>query len=378
MNRVRVAILGLGAVAQAVHLPLLDRLQDRFEIVGVADLSASLATTIGERYLVPPAHRGTTLAGLLDIDGLDALMILTSGSHGEAVLAGLDRDLTVFVEKPLAWTLGEADAVAARLAADPRRRLQVGYMKLYDPAVVAALAVTQDLERAGAIRSIEVCVLHPTGEQQLAHARVLAPPVDLPVELVAQLRDRGERLRATALGPAAPGLGPLYTDVILGSIVHELALIRAFAGDPAGIDAVDVWPPDRWPPSVGVSGQLGDRGRFAIRWHYLPDHPAYREDVRVVTDRAAVELEFPSPYLLNAPTHLRVSERSGGSSRETILRSVTEAFETQLLAFHDLVANRVPPRAGVVEGRADIATGQQIVAHLAARTGIPVRIEAQA
>ncbi len=55
------------------------------------------------------------------------------------------------------------------------------------------------------------------------------------------------------------------------------------------------------------TGRLGGEARFTIRWHYLPDHPSYREEVRVVTDLASIELEFPSPYLLNAPTVLRVA-----------------------------------------------------------------------
>ena len=75
---------------------------------------------------------------------LDALVILTSGSHGPAVEAGVDAGLPVFAEKPLAFTLAEADAIEGRLAADPGRRLQVGYMKLYDPAVLHARALAEE------------------------------------------------------------------------------------------------------------------------------------------------------------------------------------------------------------------------------------------
>lgn len=377
-DRVRVGVVGLGAVAQAVHLPLLDRLGDRFAIAAIADLSASLVDTIGERYRVPAAGRFATLDDLLAGDRIDALLILTSGSHGDAILAGLDRGVAVFAEKPLAWTLAEADAIAARLAADPARKLQVGYMKLYDPAVVEGLAVAADSGRVGAIRSIEVCVLHPTGERQLAHARLLPPAVDIPAETVARLREAQDRLRSIALGTPALELGRLYSDIVLGSIVHDLALIRAFAGDPTGIDAVDVWPADRWPPSVAITGRLGDDARFAIRWHYLPEYPAYREEVRVVTERVTVELEFPSPYLLHAPTYLRVAELADRGRRDTSQRSVVEAFEEELLAFHALVSDGRPPRAGLVEGRADIVTSQRIVARLAAQLGLPIDGEAAA
>jgi myo-inositol 2-dehydrogenase / D-chiro-inositol 1-dehydrogenase len=377
-TRVRVGVLGLGAVAQAVHLPLLDRLGDRFEIAAIADLSPSLVDLIGERYRVPPAGRFTGLAELLASERVDALMILTSGSHGQSIVAGLDGGVAVFAEKPLAWTLGEADAIAARMTADSRLRLQVGYMKQYDPAVVEALAVASDVGRVGPIRSIEIRVLHPTSEQQLAHARLLPPPTDIAAATIQRLRDEGDRLQAAAVGPAAATFGRLYSNIVLGSIVHELALIRAFAGDPIAIDAVDVWPDEVWPPSVSIDGRLHGGARFAIRWHFVPDYPAYREEVRVITERASIELEFPSPYLLHAPTDLRIAELSGDGRRDTRVRSVAEAFEEELLAFHRLVLDGTAPKAGIVEGRADIVTSQRIIARLAAQTGLAVETEAPA
>jgi len=377
-DRVRLGILGLGAVAQAVHLPLIDRLSDRFEIAAIADLSPGLVARLGERHRVPVDRRFASLDAMLAAGTIDALLILTSGSHGDAILAGLDRGLPVFAEKPVTWTLAEADAVAARLAADPRGKLQVGYMKLYDPAVAEGLAVTADVGRAGPVRSIEVCVLHPTGERQLAHARLLPPPTDVPDDVITRLRDEQARLRSTALGPAATRLGQLYSDVVLGSIVHELALIRAFVGNPTDIDAVDVWPADRWPPSVGITGRLAGDARFAIRWHFLPDYPAYREEVRVVTEQTTVELEFPSPYLIHAPTELRIAERGGRGRRDIQYHSVVEAFEEELLAFHALVTDGTLPKAGIVEGRADIVTSQRIVARHAEQIGLPARTEASA
>jgi myo-inositol 2-dehydrogenase/D-chiro-inositol 1-dehydrogenase len=380
-DRVRVGVLGLGAVAQAVHLPLLDRLADHFEIAAIADLSPGLVEVIGGRYRVAPANRFAGLDGLLSSNAIDALMILTSGSHGDAITAGLDRGVAVFAEKPVAWTLGEADAIAAHLAAEGRARLQVGYMKLYDPAVVEGLGVATDLGRVGPIRSIEVRVLHPTSERQLTHARLLPPPTDISPDTLARLGEEGDRLQSVALGPAAATLGRLYSNIVLGSIVHELALIRAFAGDPVGIDAVDVWPDGVWPPSVSIDGRLPGDARFAIRWHFLPDYPAYREEVRVITEQASIELEFPSPYLLHAPTDLWVTSLSGGAGndrRDTRLRSVAEAFEEELLAFHSLVVDGTAPKAGIVEGRADIVTSQRIIARRAAQTGTPVETEAPA
>ena len=302
---IRLGVVGVGAVAQAVHLPLLERLPDHFRIAAVADVSPKLVETVGERHRVPSTGRFLALDDMLHEPDLDAVMILTSGSHGEAILRSLSARLAVFTEKPMAWTLGEADAISNALAAHGSPALQVGYMKLYDPAVEQAV-VEVGRETAGSIRSIDVRVLHPSSRRQLAHARLLPPPGDVPASTLAAFEADAARLYDEALGPAGPALGPLYADVVLGSIVHDLAVMRAIAGDPVSIDFADVWPEGSSPGSVSIDGRLEGGTRFAIRWHYLPDHPAYREEVRVVTDHASIEVEFPSPYLLNAPTVLRV------------------------------------------------------------------------
>src|SRR5262245_44768612 len=134
-RRIRVGVAGLGAVAQAVHLPLLARLPDEFEIAALADLSPSLRDAMGLRYGVAAAARVGSVAELLDVPDLDGLILLTSGSHGADALAAIDRDLPVLCEKPLAFTVAEADRLAASPGAD---RLLLGYMKTFDPAVLEA------------------------------------------------------------------------------------------------------------------------------------------------------------------------------------------------------------------------------------------------
>lgn len=377
-DRVRLGIVGLGAVAQAVHLPLIERLRDVFSIAAIADLSPALTAAVGERYRVAPERRFGTLEELVGAGDLDGLLILTSGSHGAPVVTGLDAGLAVFAEKPLAFTVAETEAVGARLGSDEPPRLQVGYMKLYDPAVLHAGRVATD-RGFGTPRAIEVTVLHPSSESQLAHARLLPPPSDVPEGVRSTLIAETDRLRRAALGDAAAeAFGRLYSEILLGSVVHELALVRAFAGDPTAIDGLTTWPEGVWPPSVELTGSLPADGRVSIRWHYLPDHPAYREEVRVVYERATIELAFPSPYLLHRPTILRISTSDDGGRHDEVWTSIDEAFETELLAFHAMVVNGDRPLAGLADGRADIVTCERAIASLAARHGVDIGGEAAA
>jgi myo-inositol 2-dehydrogenase / D-chiro-inositol 1-dehydrogenase len=371
-SRVRLGVIGLGAVAQAVHLPLLRNQRDLFEITAVCDLSAELAGRVAERFGLGSASHVRSAEELLDSGRVDAVLVLTSGSHGQVAGAALERGLPALCEKPLAYTLAEADTLE-RLSAKQGTPLQLGYMKLYDPAVRRA---HRELAAARpALRAVEVTVLHPSGPAQLAHAHLEQPPADVPAATRAALGDDTARLQEQALGQAPAELRRLYTEVLLGSLVHDLAVVRLLAGDLERVDHVDLWPRGSW-SSVAVHGVLAGGARLGLRWHYLDRYPAYREEVRLHHEQGSITLRFPSPYLLNAPTVLAVTDLDGDAVRDREDRSTVEAFEQELVAFHRLVTGRRPVAAGIVEGRADILTCQRILRRLAEGRGVELAGEA--
>ncbi len=364
----RLGVLGLGAVAQAVHLPLLLKRSDLFAPTAICDLSGSARERVGDRLGIPAERRFAAAEELLAADGLDAVAVITSGSHGELTAAAARAGLAVFCEKPLAYTVGEADVLAAL---EPR--LLLGYMKLYDPAVERARELLAGRPPA---RSVEVTVLHPSSASQLAHAGLLPPAGDVEPASVERLAELEAAAVGQALGEVPAGLAYLYAEVLLGSVVHDLAVIRYLLGGPLTFDFGDAWP-DGGAESVALSGRLEGGARVSIRWHYLERYPAYREEVRVHDEQGTVSLAFPAPYLLHAPTVLTVVDDGGaGAEQVTELRSTVEAFERQWLAFAALATEGAPPRAGVAEGREDIVACQGAAAVLGERQGIAVGGEA--
>jgi predicted dehydrogenase len=360
----RIGVVGLGAVAQAVHLPLLAKHPELFRISAVCDLSGSTCETLAGRFGVE--RRFDSADELLAAGDLDAIAILTPGSHGELAAAAARAGLAVFCEKPLAYTLAEADALAAL---EPR--LQLAYMKLYDPAVERAKELLADRPSP---RSIEVTVLHPPDAPQLAHAGLLPKPVDVDEAVLADLAAVDADVVRRAIGDVPAELAHLYANVVLGSVVHDLAVIRQLAGGPLELEYADAWE-----TSVALAGRLADGTRVSIRWHYLDRYPAYREEVRVHDASGSVSLTFQAPYLLHAPTVLTVVDDGGtGSEQISETRSTVEAFERQWLAFAAFVNDGAPPRAGIAEGREDIVTCQRAAALLAARQGIEIGGEAAA
>ncbi|MGH3309012.1 MAG: Gfo/Idh/MocA family protein [Streptomyces sp.] len=375
--RLRVAVAGLGAIARTAHLPLLERRGDLFEITAVCDLSPGTLAEVGTRYGIPQADRHTSTEALLDRGGFDAVLLLTSGSHGAAAEAAMRAGYAVLCEKPLSFTRAEAARVAAAETAQGRGpRLMVGYMKQYDPAALRLVQLLEEAGGPGTVRSVEVCVLHPTSEAQLEFARLPAPPGDVDQEVVAAFRARDAGLLDAALGADAPAAARSLYNIINSSVCHELSLLRTVAGPPETVDFAARWHTETGPGSVELSGRLPGGARYGIRWHFLPGHAAYRETVAVHHEGGTLELAFPSPYLMNAPTVLTATDDAGGAERRAAFRSVTEAFEEELLAFHAMVTRGEPPRTGVRGATEDLITAQRAVARFAAQNQFPCAGEA--
>lgn len=371
-DRVRVAVAGLGAVAQAVHLPLLARRRDLFEVVAVCDLSPALRDALGEQYGVPVGHRFGDVEEMVEKSDADALLLLTSGSHAPAAEQAMRSGLPVFCEKPLAYTLGEADQLAAAAVDGPG--LLLGYMKESDDAVLLLRELLAGVED---VRAVEVRVLHPPGASQLRFANLLPPPGDVHAEALAGLRAQEEKLLDAAVGPAMPErFRRLYADVVVSSLIHNTSLLRSLFGGLVDVDDVRVWPDAAFPPSVQVWGTFPSSVPVVVAWHFLDRYPAYRETLAVHHARGSMELTFGTPYLLNGPTTLEVVEPSATGQCRSTYTSTTSSFENELVEFHRMVATGSAPAAGIREGRTDIVTSQRIMRRLAEREGFAIGGEA--
>jgi predicted dehydrogenase len=129
-ERLRVGVIGCGLIAQTQHLPNLAALPELFELSAVCDLDPYRAKRCAERFSIRRAHRDTT--DLLD-EGLDAVVIATSGDHAGLLAGATGRGLGVLVEKPLCLDVATGTALRAQLAG-AGHRVMVGYMRRYDPA----------------------------------------------------------------------------------------------------------------------------------------------------------------------------------------------------------------------------------------------------
>jgi predicted dehydrogenase len=130
MDKVRIGVIGLGWVAQVVHLPILSQLQDA-EIVAVCDRDRSRAKLVGEKFGIRRTYMDADQ--MLANEGLNAVIVATStDAHREATLTALKAGCDVLVEKPIARRYNEAVEMceAARTA---KRHLMVGMNHRFRP-----------------------------------------------------------------------------------------------------------------------------------------------------------------------------------------------------------------------------------------------------
>jgi len=149
-ERLRVGIIGGGAIAQVAHLPVLKKLKT-VEVQAICDTDLPKARALADRFGVKDAL--DDIEDLLRNEELDAVVISSPNHLHEAhVLAALSANLHVLVEKPLTVTSASVQRILK--AAEKRDRIvMVGMNHRYRPDVQIVRSFVQSGE-LGRIESV--------------------------------------------------------------------------------------------------------------------------------------------------------------------------------------------------------------------------------
>jgi predicted dehydrogenase len=161
-ERLKVGVVGCGLIAQVMHLHCLRELGNPFEIAALCDVSEDLSRACAGDYGVP-----RTFARWEDLLAapLDAVLILTSGSHAPIAIAAAEAGKHMLIEKPMCFSVAEG-----RQMIDAARRagvtLMVGYNKRYDPAY---RRLCEEIGRLSDLRLLRVTTLESPLQPYIAH-----------------------------------------------------------------------------------------------------------------------------------------------------------------------------------------------------------------
>ena len=151
-GKVGVSFIGAGGFSQGVLMPLLQKNED-VNLTGVLSKNGLSAQTAGKRFGFRFSARDE--AELWEDTQTNAVMITTRhNTHAEYVCQALSQNKHVFVEKPLAMTFDELDAVET-MYKQSGRVLMVGFNRRYSPYTQA---LKDTFKTIGAVRQIIIRV----------------------------------------------------------------------------------------------------------------------------------------------------------------------------------------------------------------------------
>ncbi|MCZ6702315.1 MAG: Gfo/Idh/MocA family oxidoreductase [Ignavibacteria bacterium] len=143
MNKVKVAIIGLGGVAQLVHLPNLLKIRS-VVIQSVAEIKTNRLNAIAEKFNIPERYKD--YRELLVKSDVDAVIVATpTALHKEIAIDCLNAKKEILVEKPIARTFKEATAIV-KAAKKNNKKLMVGMNLRFRPDTLLLKSLIQSKE----------------------------------------------------------------------------------------------------------------------------------------------------------------------------------------------------------------------------------------
>jgi predicted dehydrogenase len=351
MQRVKVGLIGLGEVAQIIHLPILEALADRYEIAAICDISPGLLQLIGDRFGV--TNRYDDPFALVQQADLDAVFVLNSDEyHADCIIAAAQSGKHVLVEKPMCLTLSEADAViAARDAAGVQ--VMVAYMRRFAPAFIQAV---DEVRQLGQINYVRIRDIIGINRMIIDQASVVHRFADIPDAALADKTARADRLVREALGDAPPDIRGAYR-FLLGLNSHDLSAMRELLGFPEKVISARHWNNGKF-----IAALMQYDGYCAVLETGVDEQLRFDAHIEVYGLTKSLRVQYDSPYIRHLPTTLVIHETVGDAYEERVIRpTFKDPYTHELEYFHDVVTSGLVPKTTPEDFKDDLRLMRMIV-----------------
>lgn len=346
-----VGLIGLGEVAQLMHLPLLAD-DPRYRIAAVSDVSPSLVAHVAERYNVP--NRYGAAATLIADPSVEAVFILTPDYlHAPLLESAMRAGKHVFIEKPACLTAAELRPLL-ELDRGNEKIVFVGYMRRYAPAF---LELQRRLPPREDIRHVRVRDLIRESQFFVDQTRNIFRPDDVPAELVAEGRTKTQALLRTVMGDAKPEQLRAY-QVLTGLSSHSFSAMRELFGSPLKVAAAR----QHRGENVLV---FFDYGTFTALYEaVIHDVARFDAGIEVLTQNQHFKINYDTPYVRNLPTRLEITTSDLHSTGTKVIGPFyNDAFRIELDAFHHAVSTGEKPKTVLSDSLADLELFAEVGQH---------------
>lgn len=353
---ISVGLIGLGEVAQLMHLPLLSD-DARFTITGVSDVSPSLVEAMGERYNV--RLRSTNADDILTAPEIDAVFILAPDHlHGELLDRAVSSGKHVFIEKPVCLDEEELEPLIERHG-DSRTTIFVGYMRRYARPF---LALKDQLPPVEEIRHVRIRDLIRESRYFVDQTRHILRPHDVPADLIRIGKERTQTRVRRVMGEHAPADALRAYQILTGLSSHSFSAMRELLGSPKGVHA-----------ARQTNGEnvvvLFDYGHFTCVYEaVIHDVARFDSGIEVLTQAEAFRINYDAPYIRNLPTRLEITRSSDTETRTEVHGPFYEdPFRIELDAFHRAVTTGERPKTDLQDSLADLRLFAEVGRHFLAQ-----------
>lgn len=311
---IRYAVVGAGWISQEAFMPAVAA-TDNSRMQAIVSGSADAARQLAEFHAVPEVLTYASYDALIASDRIDAVYIaLPNDLHADYALRALKAGKHVMVEKPLATTLAESQAMVDAAAASGAF-LMTAYRLHNEPATHAML---------GAVRS-----------------GAIGDAVYFAATFGFQTRLGNHRLKAGHWGGALPDVG-IYC---LNAARH------VFAAEPLAVQAMASRPADD-PRFAEIDASLAVTLKFPgdrLAQFFCSFGSALSESLRIVGSEGELILD---PAFRFESTLRMTLRRNGEETRQSFPH--VDHFAGQIAYFSDCIQQGTPPEADGAEGLADM------------------------
>ena len=344
MKRVRIGVIGCGAIAQVHHMPNLAELQDEFEVTAVCDVSAGAAAYVANRFHV--GQHFTDYRDLLKTD-VEAVLLCHSDPKTEIAVASFDAGKHVLIEKPVCYSLQEMDSI---MAAQKRVGTvgQAAYMKVFDPAFELAKGEVDTMEN---IQFVQINHLHPNNDLHVRQFHMERFD-DVPADVVAATVAARKKARFQAIGDVPSHVERAF-HLLAGSMIHDLYGLRAMMGMPTHVVSTEIWREGR---GVTLTLAYEDGARCVATWVDLPKLWDFQETLEVYGDDKRVIIGYPTGFSRGILSTVSIQgiDDNGMTYRKEPAIDWESAFKRELRHFHKCIVDGIACRTPLEDARLDV------------------------
>jgi predicted dehydrogenase len=325
---VRVGVIGCGAIARRAHLPAFNAAgRDRVDVVAFASRTRASAETAAAEW--GGGHVVDDWKAVVERDDVDAVDLCTPNAfHAEVAIAAASAGKHVLVEKPMACSVADADAMIDAAAGNGVVLMTAHNLRAAPPFLAAAAAVARG--DIGEVRAVRAAFGHGGPSTWAPDAAWFYDP-------------------ALAGGGALIDLGIHVADLVRAVTHEEVTEVSAVVSRPdGGVDTA---------AQVAFALSGGGTGTFSASWMVTP---APDMQLTVFGSDGILHLDGGTPLGRRGP--------AGGKPEPLELPPAEDIY----LGFVRACAGEAPAPMAATDGRAALAIVE--AAYTSARDGRRVTV----